>query len=63
MSDYGDGEKDLIEKGVMYMIKQQYIRIGLIILYLTEIFFAVKNIRKQVSRLYSDKPGIHRPPP
>lgn len=63
MSDYGDGEKDLIEKGVMYMIKQQYIRIGLIILYLTEIFFAVKNIRKQVSRLYSDKSGVRRPPP
>lgn len=63
MNECGNREKDWIEKGVIYMIKQQYIRIGLIILYLTEIFFAVKNIRKQVSRLYSDKSGVRRPPP
>lgn len=63
MSDYGDGEKDWIEKGVIYMIKRHYIHIGLIILYLAEIFFAVENIREQALCLRHDKSGVRRPPP
>lgn len=51
------------------MGKKYVIRIGLIVLYITEIFFALMSIQKQVGLIRMDddrdlmRSGRHRPPP